>query len=145
LDVKAKWCALICITMLALCGCSTVQSRIQERRAVFDRLPPPQQRLVTRGEVREGMSRDAVYMAWGKPDEIWRGTRHGAPIEVWTYYIASQEVLPHYTYVPRLIRRHHVLDTIYDPQYVTHWYPYRSVNFENGRVAAWQQSADPLF
>lgn len=121
-----------------LCGCSTVQSRVRERRAAFQQMPPRQQSLVLHGEVREGMSPDAVYIAWGRPEEISRGVRRGQPFEVWTYYIASQEVIPRYTYVPRFVGRHHVLGSIYNPQYITHWQPYRTVAFENGRAVSWQ-------
>jgi hypothetical protein len=126
------------MTLLLLCGCSTVQSRVRERHAAFEQMPPPQQSLVLRGEVREGMSRDAVYIAWGKPEEVSRGTRHGQPFEVWTYYMAAQDVIPRYTYAPRVIGRHHVLNSVYTPQYITHWYPFRAVVFENGRVVSWE-------
>ena len=64
---------LIGVAILSLCGCSTVQSRIRERRSAFEKLPPRQQELVIHGKVSEGMSADAVYMAWGRPDEITRG------------------------------------------------------------------------
>lgn len=139
-DVTLKRGALSYLAILLLCGCSTVQSRIRERHATFERLPPSQQSLVLRGEVREGMSRDAVYIAWGRPEEVSRGTQRGRSFEVWTYYMATQEVIPRYTYVPRVVGRHRILDSIYNPQYITHWQPYRAAVFENGRIVSWQVS-----
>src|SRR5439155_1276991 len=83
------WLALmLCAT---LCGCSTVRTRMEERRAAFDKLPPAQQALVARGQVREGMGKDAVYIAWGRPDEATNGSRGGQAFEVWTYCIATRK------------------------------------------------------
>jgi hypothetical protein len=31
------------------------------------------------------MSPDAVYLAWGRPDEIGHASRNGKPLETWVY------------------------------------------------------------
>src|SRR6186713_451559 len=54
---------------LSLTGCTTVETRIAERPEAFRRLSPTDQTLVQQGRVRDGMSRDAVYIAWGPPSQ----------------------------------------------------------------------------
>lgn len=75
--------ALLC---LALGACSTVESRIKERPQAFAALTPHQQALVRSGVVANGMPQDAVYIAWGKPDLVTAGQRHGKFAETWFYY-----------------------------------------------------------
>src|SRR5207302_10561937 len=115
-----RWFAVLFLA--ALCGCSTVQSRIRERHEVFEKLSARDQGLVTKGEVREGMTKDAVYIAWGKPDEVMEGSKEKRPFELWRYYIATQQLRPRYTYAPRFFGRHIAYDTFYDPYYTTDWY-----------------------
>lgn len=37
------------------------------------------------GKVVEGMTPDAVYLAWGRPDRVTRGSQGGKPFELWRY------------------------------------------------------------
>lgn len=115
-----------------------MQSRIRERRESFEKLPPRDRELIQHKQIREGMSPDAVYIAWGKPDEITRGVRAGQPFETWLYFIATQQQVPQYRVVSRIDGRRSVLDSIYDSAYVTNWFPDRAVIFQNGRVVSWQ-------
>ncbi len=55
--------------MLLLGGCETPLTRAHDHPAVFGKLSAADQRLVLFGEVHPGMSADAVYIAWGTPDE----------------------------------------------------------------------------
>jgi len=48
---------------LILTSCTTTETRIKERPAAYAALSPSDQALVQQGQVREGMSQDAVYIA----------------------------------------------------------------------------------
>src|SRR5207237_350895 len=68
---------LLCGTLFAsilsgalfLSGCSTVSTRIDSHRAAFDSLPPDQRALVSQGKIGGGMSPEAVFIAWGQPQQ----------------------------------------------------------------------------
>ncbi len=62
---------LVCVMsgiFLVACQTSTPASRIAEHPAMFKSLPLEQQVLVRQGKLCEGMSEDAVFLAWGRPD-----------------------------------------------------------------------------
>lgn len=50
-------------------GCENARTRAHDHPAAFAKLSAADQRLVLRSKVREGMSADAVFIAWGEPDE----------------------------------------------------------------------------
>jgi len=77
-----------------LAGCSTVDSRIRGNPQTFASLSPGDQALVHQGGIREGMTRAAVYMAWGKPDRVRYGSRAGVPFEAWIYTTTRSEIVP---------------------------------------------------
>jgi hypothetical protein len=79
-----------------LASCSTVQSRIQDDPQTFASLSPADQVLVRQRSIREGMSRSAVYLAWGRPDRVRYGSRAGVPFETWIYTTTRSEIVPGY-------------------------------------------------
>src|SRR5215472_3575383 len=68
-----------------LAGCSTVESRIKSNPQIYASFSPADQALVRQGQIREGMPKAAVFLAWGKPDRIRTGVRLGHPFEAWVY------------------------------------------------------------
>src|SRR5690348_6438634 len=83
-----------------LAGCSTVESRIKSNPQIYTSLSAADQALVRQGQIREGMSKAAVFLAWGNPDRIRSGVRLGHPFEVWVYITERTTVLPDYYYYP---------------------------------------------
>ncbi len=74
------------VAALVLCQCSaTPQSRIERNPQIYSQLNSKDRQLAASGTVREGMTRDAVYLAWGRPDRVSMGTNRGRAIETWTY------------------------------------------------------------
>ena len=65
------WFGLV-VALLAsfLAGCSTVESRIKSNPQIYTSLSAADQALVRQGQIREGMSKAAVFLAWGNPDRI---------------------------------------------------------------------------
>jgi hypothetical protein len=88
LILQALFACGLSLTFL-LAGCSTVETRIQENPGAYQRLSPNDQALVQHGRIREGLSRDAVYIAWGPPSQRAEGRMRGSAIETWIYYDTS--------------------------------------------------------
>src|SRR6187455_1078008 len=147
---------------LSLTGCTTVETRIAERPEAFRRLSPTDQTLVQQGRVRDGMSRDAVYIAWGPPSQRVPGRNRGRFVETWIYdATAAGDYLGPFYYgspygyglgygywgwgggrVGRLHRGRYYYDPFYDPYFYSHAnivrYPERLVSFEDDRAIAFQ-------
>jgi hypothetical protein len=160
-------------TAFFLGGCSTTETRISERPQVFQSLSPNDQALVRQGRIREGMTQDAVYIAWGAPNQRGFGSGGGRPIETWIYNsTTSGDFYPPYVgygyggYGAYAFRggfhRHHGghfrggvgffgggYYPFYDPFYYRGSeiisYPERTVSFRNGRVIAYQFLPEPRF
>src|SRR5204863_8844932 len=67
----------ILASALFLSSCSTTETRISGHPEIFQSLSPRDQALVRDGKIREGMSQDAVWLAWGTPDQKGSGTARG--------------------------------------------------------------------
>ncbi len=125
------------------CGCSTIETRLAERRPAFEAMSPTFQRLVLTGQITQGMPLDGVYIAWGRPDAISQGSRESRLFETWHYFIYDTVEIPGWDYIPRGYvgrrgRPYYYIDPIYTPGYVTRRSLARWATFENGRVAAWE-------
>lgn len=64
---------------------STVERRIEKNPAVFASLSPADQALVKQRSLREGMGKDAVFLAVGRPDRVSMGRKAGKDFERWSY------------------------------------------------------------
>lgn len=158
--------ALIALTLtVILTGCTTVSSRIQERPEAYQSLSPADQALVQQGKIREGMSRDAVYIAWGAPNETAPGRNSGRMVETWIYFATTSGNYhgPFYYGYPYgygvgfgfyggrrgRLYRHSFYDPFYDPFFYSRVslvrYPERIVSFQNGRVISFQFLPAPRF
>lgn len=77
------FCAAI---LLSACSSVTPATRIEENPAVFAALSPQEKTLVQKGEIAEGMSPDAVYLAWGAPNNSpFYGEKDGKKFTKWVY------------------------------------------------------------
>jgi len=73
------------VSALILAGCSTTETRISGHPEIYQSLSARDQALVSQGQIRDGMSRNAVYLAWGSPDRKIVGNMRGRPTETWVY------------------------------------------------------------
>ena len=140
-------------------GCVTTETRISQHPEMYQRLSPGDQALVREGRIRNGMSQDAVYLAWGGPDQKATGNVRGRPAETWIYLGTSNYPYPYgwghgyyggvygFGYAGRHGHRHggyrrFGYDPFYEPFFYAHRpsvsYPERTVSFQNGRVVAYQ-------
>ena len=154
-------------------GCSTPESRISDHRDLYDSLPARQQQLVAQGQIAGGMSRSAVWLAWGAPDQKVNGYARGNATESWIYYTTTTYPYGYgygyggFGYGPygygypgfwgggvAIFRSHHghrfavFGDPFYDPFFYSYipptvQYPYKAVSFVNGRVVEFQHMVGP--
>jgi hypothetical protein len=164
MSLQALAASALAVTLLLLGGCETVQDRIVQRQAAFQSMSPSDQALVQEGKIREGMSRDAVYIAWGAPNQRGEGRQGGRSVENWIYFNPTSTSFgggfggfgyPYgygygggfgYGYLHGFRGHHHRGYVLYDPFYDPFFfssnrivsYPERTVSFQNGRVIAFQ-------
>lgn len=155
--------------VLVLTGCTTTESRIAERPAVYNQLRPSDQTLVSQGRIRPGLSQDAVYIAWGAPTYRGSGDGGGRAVETWIYTSSTSGDYypPSFGYDGYYGRgfgygfgyggggyrrgygrfRYGGHYPFYDPFYYRGsqiiYYPERTVTFRNGRVMAFQYLPEP--
>ena len=71
---------------LGACQTATPSTSISQNPVMFRQLSPEQQMLVQQGRICEGMSKDAVYLAWGNPNTPpVTGQQNGVSYEKWVY------------------------------------------------------------
>jgi len=154
---------------LCLTSCETLDNRISEHQDMFNTLSAGDQALVRAGKIRSGMSMNAVWLAWGSPEQKTSGEMRGHATESWIYVESrtapyGSAYYPYYGYGPGfyggfggglgVIRTHHhgrfvfFGDPFYDPFYYSYIpptiaVPYKTVTFSNGRVMSFQYLAGP--
>ncbi len=124
---------------LVVTGCSTPQTRISEHPDLYQSLSQRDQALVTQGQIRIGMSKTAVWLAWGSPDRKIVGNMGGGPTETWLYIYYTTYYPPYEPWGPWAFFG----DPFYDPFYYSYIppsipYPGKVVTFAYGRVASFQ-------
>lgn len=140
--VPFVWLALV------LAGCSTIDSRIHEKAAVFNQLSPADQAKILQGIIAVGFTPDMVYMALGKPTEIRERTEEGSQETLWVYstYYDHYEGTVHagyrrWVYFDPRIRAYRVY---YEPVYGQVYSEQKETNFritfQNGKVSAIEET-----
>lgn len=76
------WAACLAAVLAA---CSTPRSRIHRHQALFDSLPAAQQQAVKDGRAELGMTQEAVQLALGRPDRVYRRETDRGRQEIWVY------------------------------------------------------------
>ena len=120
---------------LLFTSCATTEARISKHPEIYQRLSPRDQALVSQGQIRPGMTMDAVWLAWGTPDQKVPGNRRGDPTETWVYlrYETPPSYGAPYYYGP--------FDWSYiPPKFI---YPLKGVTFSNGKVVFFRYLAPP--
>jgi hypothetical protein len=64
---------------------SPIVKRIERNPDIYAALSPHHKDLVQQGRVEEGMTKKAVFLAWGKPDRAAKGSKNGREYEKWSY------------------------------------------------------------
>ncbi|MCF7731491.1 MAG: hypothetical protein K9N23_07380 [Akkermansiaceae bacterium] len=83
--MKKVLCLVFGGLVMASCGPSTPDGRIQKNPEMFARLSEKDQELVRQGVLAKGMHQDAVLLAWGAPSLRFEGYKDGKASERWDY------------------------------------------------------------
>ncbi len=67
------------------CAPATPQTRISKNPELYNKLPASQKTLAEQGQIKRGMSKDAVFIAWGNPAQRITGSKNGKLYEKWIY------------------------------------------------------------
>lgn len=162
----------IAVSALILASCSTTESRISGHPEIYQSLSSRDQALVSQGQIRDGMSPNAVYLAWGNPHRKIVGNMRGRPTETWIYvhYTTYSYPYPYPYYGPGygfdygfglttvgVAGRYHRHNgrsfaffgsPFYDPFFYSYIpasipYPYKIVTFSNRMVVSFQIMVPP--
>ena len=152
---------------LFVTSCETMENRISKHPEIYQRLSANDQAMVSRGQIRPGMSQNAVWLAWGSPERKITGNMRGRTTETWIYITYQTAPYPYggpygqwgwgYGFGPSIgftRTRHHGHGFVFfgDPFYDPFFYayvppsipvPYKIVTFENGRVVSFQYMERP--
>ena len=75
----------IAAAALLFTSCGTPGTRISQHPDIYQGLSSQDQALVSQGRIRPGMTMDAVWLAWGTPEQKIPGYGRGRPTETWVY------------------------------------------------------------
>jgi hypothetical protein len=129
---------------LLFSGCSTINSRINEKGSVYYSLDADSRARIAHGDIGIGFTPDMVYMALGKPDaKRFRTTADGST-ETWsygTYYQDAGYVGYHRWggWGPRGLYRMY-WEPVYAPYYRSQFDEQIRVTFRGGKVTTIDQS-----
>lgn len=78
-------CLSIAFACLAASCAVTPEKRIAKNPQLYAALPADERAKVVQGRIDKGMSREAVFLAWGNPDRVQVGEENGRSLERWGY------------------------------------------------------------
>ncbi|MCP5556512.1 MAG: hypothetical protein H7A55_02050 [Verrucomicrobiaceae bacterium] len=130
-------------SMLASCA-APVTRRIEHNPEIYAKLSEKHKQNVLAGKVEEGMSKEGVFLAWGPPSRVAKGTSGGKPLEKWVYTGERPIFRQNYGFGWGAWGRGYC--GYYDPYIYTgpsvEYVPFDAahVDFVGGRVTAWATS-----
>ena len=92
--------------------------------------------MVAEGRIQAGMDTNAVYIAWGKPDEVLHSGDARGEFTTWVYRGAFLEETRYW-----VGRRNPHLEHDYEPRS----YVRAEIVFFNGRVQSWRTLPQPAY
>ncbi len=139
--MKVFYSIISALALSFICAsCSTTpQVRIEENPQVYQSLTPDEQKLVSAGQISTGMSPQAVFLAWGYPNNTpVRGENNGSQYMKWIY-TASTAYMTQTAWVDPYWGYHRHYDPYYSRMNTTYIEtPVAEVTFVNNKVTEWQ-------
>ena len=126
------------------CATSTVEKRRVERADVYGQLSEAHRDLVDKGDITAGMTEDAVYIAWGKADQVLRrGDKTGESTR-WLYEGTTADT--HFYWIAEsvtLADGRRILDRRLVPRTEFRDYVAAELVFREGKLESWEMMARP--
>ncbi len=133
--MKQSLYLLLALALLTGCATSSIESRRRERASGYASLTPEMKTLVDQGQIRRGMTQDAVYIAWGKPSQMLQQEDQRGLVVFWLYHGGWLEETRYWTYHSR------APVTDYQPR----TYVSAEITFLNGVVDSWRTLPKPTY
>ncbi len=140
------------VLAVILMGCATpsatdprsIAKRRVERAAAYSALPREQQELVDHGQIRVGMTEDAVFIAWGAAAQVLRSGDASGEAVTWLYESTTSDT--YLTWNFREVTRKDgstYLDRFLDRDINVRSYVSAELVFRGGRLASYRTLAKP--
>ena len=132
--------SVVLALLMVSCVSQTPADRIEKNPLIFNSLPVDQKLMVQQGRICNGMSQDAVFLAWGHPNTPpVEGESAGSRTERWVY--RAYESVPVMTTGVGFGYGPYGCHSVCYPQMETAFIPYDAayVEFTNGKVTSWQR------
>jgi hypothetical protein len=138
--------ALVVAAVLAGCASSTIESRRKDRPAAYSALSAEQRALVDQGQVRVGMSQDAVYIAWGEPKQKTQAEGAEGLTEMWIYHDSTLDNHRYWAFRERTDSKtgRVYLDRTLENDFQIREYVSAEITFANGVVKNWRTRPMPV-
>lgn len=138
---------LVTAGLLTGAGCatkSTLETRKAERATQYAALSAEHRSLVDQGQIKAGMSEDAVFIAWGQPAQVLRAGDASGETVTWLYHGQTSDDFLYWrfhpvvrpdgsTYLTRNLQR-----DVNVREYVS-----AELNFRNGKLETWRALPKP--
>jgi len=90
--IRFSQIAFVLAVAIGLTSCATpVERRIASNPELYNKLTDSDKVLVNQGRIRDGMTKESVFLSWGRPDQVAEGSQKGSKVEKWTY-VGTQPV-----------------------------------------------------
>jgi hypothetical protein len=142
-----NWLCLIAACW-GLAGCatpSTIASRKQERLGTYVSLTTDQKAAVDAGQIKVGLTMDAVYIAWGSPSQILAGESGKTATVTWLYHNTYFEEHGYWAYYDYCYRGRYFATPYFAYEYYPRGYVSAEVKFEDGLVKEWRSLPRPRY
>jgi hypothetical protein len=83
--VRSLALSALALASLMLPACASPQMRAQDNPAIMQSLSAQDRALALNGQIRLGMGKQAVYIAFGRPDQTVHGVSKAGDVESWIY------------------------------------------------------------
>ncbi len=131
---------------LLLAGCASTAKNFDKRRteriSAYNALPPEFKAAVDQGQIKVGMTQDAVYIAWGSPSEVLKSANEQGEVTRWLYYGSYLQEYRYWTGSRGGYRRGIPSERL-EFDYIPHDYVSAEIIFSNGLVKSWTMQPRP--
>lgn len=134
------------LAAVLLTGCaSTIESRKKERYNSYSELSPEQRATVDAGQIKVGMTKDAVYIAWGKPQQVLTSESQAGRNEVWVYLGSYLQSYGYWGFRPFYGPYGYYQGPYFYHDYLPVAYAKAEVIFEKDVVKQWRTLPQPYY
>jgi hypothetical protein len=128
----------VCLSIAGCATSNTVEKRRAERAQAYAALTPEQRLQVDSGQIKVGMTPDAVYIAWGKPAQILESENAQGKITTWLYEGGWMQETRYWSYRQMGRGRDLYLERYLINDYQPRTYLRAQLHFVDGHLKDWQ-------